>query len=179
MKQATFLFMLMIWLTSCPVEPPFQITDVGVVDGVVPVYFAGDWKEIYVSGPEPIKHLAKIYYYNGYIFINESLTGIHIYDNTDPENPVRIKFIHIVGNKDISISDGFLYADNYTDLVTLDIHDIDNIHVVDRISNYKNRDDIAQYPPSYSGYFQCPDTEKGLVVGWEEAEIENPDCYIQ
>ncbi len=179
MKQLLLFLFIMVGLTACPNVPPFQIEDRGVVDGVIPIYLDKDWKEIYVSGPEPIKHLTKIYYYNDYLFINEYLTGIHIFDNTDPENPVKIKFIHIIGNKDISINNGFLYADNYTDLVTLDIHDLDNIQVVNRISNYIPKENVVQFPPSYTGYFECPDPEKGFVIGWEEAKIENPDCIVR
>jgi hypothetical protein len=32
------------------------------------------------------------------------------------------------------------------------------------------------YPSDYSGYFECADSDKGLVIGWEEAELKNPGC---
>lgn len=177
MKTLFYTALILFTLNSCITEPPFQIEDVGIVDGLKPIYLTGDWREIRVTDPEPIEHLGKIYYYNGYIFINEILKGIHIFDNTDPENPIRIKFIHIAGNKDISINDGFLYADNFTDLITLDINDLENIHLVSRITDFIPREDFAQYPPSYNGYFECADPDKGLVIGWESAQINNPNCF--
>ena len=37
---------------------------------------------------------------------------VHMYDNSDPSNPVNIGYIAIPGNVDIAIKDGHMYADN-------------------------------------------------------------------
>ena len=47
--------------------------------------------------------------------------GIHILDNTTPANPKNVAFIDIPGNMDLAVKGDILYADLYTDLVTLDI----------------------------------------------------------
>jgi len=178
MKHQFYIFFMLFAFHSCIPEPPFQIEDVGEVEGLRPVYYTGDdWRDVYVTDAQPTDHLTNIYYYQHYIFIAEYLKGIHIYDNSDPANPVRIKFIHIIGNGGIAIRDGFMYVDNYTDLVTLDIHDINNIHEVGRISDYYSTEGLVNYPTFYTGYFECADPEKGVVVGWKEALLENPDCY--
>lgn len=74
----------------------------------------------------------KIYFYNEYLFINENREGVHIIDNSDPTNPNNIGFLAIPGNVDIAIRDQILYADNYTDLLTIDIKDINNPRILKR-----------------------------------------------
>jgi len=42
------------------------------------------------ENPTTLTAPGKIYYYNGYLFVNELNSGIHIYDNHDPSNPKNI-----------------------------------------------------------------------------------------
>lgn len=63
----------------------------------------------------------KIFYYNGYLFVNELNTGIHIYDNREPSDPKNIGFLNIPGNLDMAVHGHYLYADSYLDLVAIDI----------------------------------------------------------
>ncbi len=73
------------------------------------------------ESPTALTNTGKIFYYNGYLFVNELNTGIHIFDNTDPSNPKNIGFLNIPGNLDMAVHDHYLYADSYLDLVTIDI----------------------------------------------------------
>jgi len=63
----------------------------------------------------------KIYLYGNYIFLNDLNKGIHIYDNSNPSSPRNVAFINIPGNVDMAVNGNILYADSYSDLVTLDI----------------------------------------------------------
>lgn len=72
-------------------------------------------------GPRSLENPGKIYYYQDYLFINELRKGIHIIDNRNPSNPVPVSFIEIPGNVDMAVRQNILYADNYIDLVSLDI----------------------------------------------------------
>ena len=74
----------------------------------------------------------KIYIYNDYLFINEPNKGIHIYNNTNPNNPVNISFLQIPGNIDLAVHNNILYADSYIDLLAFDITAINNIKLVKR-----------------------------------------------
>jgi hypothetical protein len=47
------------------------------------------------ESPTSLTAPGKIFYYNGYLFINELNTGIHVYDNHDPSNPRNVGFINI------------------------------------------------------------------------------------
>lgn len=90
-----------------------------------PVYVTPEQYRIPVSlaEPLPIKEAGKIYFYNNYILINEVRKGLHLIDNTNPTNPVNMGFITILGNVDMAIMNGILYADSYSDLVIIDLRD--------------------------------------------------------
>jgi hypothetical protein len=63
----------------------------------------------------------KIFYYKGYLLINEMNQGIHVIDNADPSNPINLGFIELQGSLDMAVHDDVLYADSYLDLVAIDI----------------------------------------------------------
>jgi hypothetical protein len=127
------------------------------------------------SAVQPMLNTGKILIWNQYILLNEYNKGIHIINNTDKTNPQKIGFISIPFNKDLSIKNNQLYVDNGKDLVVLDVSDILHVTEISRISNMftKAYDD---YPLNYSGYFECVDPNKGMVVGWEETNLVNPEC---
>ncbi|MBK7426395.1 MAG: hypothetical protein IPI60_04815 [Saprospiraceae bacterium] len=103
-----------------------------------------EYKPIYVKKEDfrnaPIQNVAartlqqpgKIYFYNNFIFINELRKGIHVIDNSNPSQPIPVTFIEIPGNVDIAISYGTLYADSYTDLLSINISDPQQIQVIHR-----------------------------------------------
>lgn len=136
----------------------------------VPVYLSyEDLRDaVNLSTARDIKNPGKIYFKDGYIFINEELKGIHIFDNQNPENPQNTGFIEIPGNVDIAIKDNILYADSYVDLVAIDIS---NINVPKEVSRVE---DIFPYttPPVDEDYRVANvDEEKGVVIDWEIKKI--------
>ncbi len=136
-------------------------------DIMVPVYMS--WEELRESvapgPPAALSRPGKIYLYKGLIFVNEHMKGIHIIDNSNPAAPAAAGFINIPGNIDMSIKGRYLFVDSYTDLVVLDIDDLQNIQEAGRL------EDVFPYI--------IPDTEepglpadqiyiaKGVVTGWE------------
>ncbi len=90
---------------------------------------------ITVEGPRALKNPGKIYLYHSYLLINEQLEGIHLVDNSDPSNPVKVAFIKIEGNLDMAIKGNMLYADNYVDLITIDLTIPMQPTLVDRDNN--------------------------------------------
>ncbi len=130
----------------------------------VPVYKTTDEIRVGIENqtPRELENPGKIYFYNNYIFINEIREGIHIIDNTDPANPTNIGFMAITGNLDMAIHNNMLYADNFIDLLTIDISDVQNIQLVDR--------DEGVLP-----FFQFSD--QGYLMYFEEVEVtEIVDC---
>lgn len=76
---------------------------------------------------QPIVNPGKIYVKDNTIFLTEKEKGIHIIDNTNPSNPINKAFITIPGNEDMAVNGNMLYADCYTDLLAIDISNINNI----------------------------------------------------
>ncbi len=79
-----------------------------------------------VEAARPLKSPGKFYVFDNYLFINEVREGIHIFDNHDPANPTPVSFLKIEGNVDMAIRGNKLYADQYSDLLTFDISDLQN-----------------------------------------------------
>lgn len=123
-------------------------------------------KAIDVIAPIPMDESGKIYVYGDYIFVNEKYEGVHVVDNSDPKAPQKIAFIKIPGNVDVSVKGNYLYADSITDLIVLDISDINNIRTVNRLENVL-RDNVI-FPFEVDIYeWQDIDYENDIVIGWE------------
>jgi len=117
--------------------------------------------DIRSEAPRDLEKPGKIYFYQDHIFINEYLEGIHIVDNSDPENPTPISFIPILGNIDMAIKNNQLIVDNYTDLLTLDISNLNQVRLLNR------QEDV----------FVMSSDEVGVIVSYEEEEVrEDVDC---
>ncbi|MGM0619449.1 MAG: LVIVD repeat-containing protein [Bacteroidota bacterium] len=127
------------------------------------------------TAPRDLENPGKIYFKDGYLFVNEELKGVHIIDNRNPENPENIGFIEIPGNVDIAIKENILYADSYIDLVAIDISDINNPVEVHRV------EDVFPYttpPPVEEDYRMAKvDEEKGVVIDWEIKKVRQEMEY--
>jgi len=119
---------------------------------------SADAQEIIQSG--------KIYFKDSIIYVNEYQKGIHIINNSNPSNPINLKFIEIPGNVDLAIKGSILYADSYVDLLSIDISDINNIVEVDRDTNV-----FPYIIPEYeSGIVESIDQNQGVIVGYTITE---------
>jgi hypothetical protein len=137
-----------------------------------PVYtsLADIRSSIVVEDPHPMVSVGKIYFKDGYLFVNEPGAGIHVINNQNPENPLPIHFISIPGNFDLAIRNNILYADSYIDLVALDISSLDNVVEVGRLENV-----FSQY--NSLGIYVDP--QLGLITEWVEVkdiEITESPC---
>ncbi|MFZ1527370.1 MAG: hypothetical protein WAT19_01375 [Ferruginibacter sp.] len=69
----------------------------------------------------------KIFVKGSFAFLNEIDKGVHIIDFSNPAAPVNKAFVEIPGCRDIAVRGNYLYADCYTDLVTIDITNPQNV----------------------------------------------------
>ncbi|MBR9922122.1 MAG: hypothetical protein GYB31_14885 [Bacteroidetes bacterium] len=174
MRNLLFFALLLFGMASCvdpiPVEPGAP------VEGLRPVYADGDWKEIAATTPKPIGTLGKIYYKDETIYAVEQFEGIHVIDNSNPENPLQTAFLKITGVRDIAIKGDIMYVDNATDLVSLDVSNVMEPTVLSRVADlYPNLDQT--FPQGYEGPFECVDESMGLIIGWETATLDDPKCW--
>lgn len=75
------------------------------------------------NAPKAVSNPGKLFIRGNYIFLNEVNKGIHIIDNSNPSHPRNVAFIDIPGNLDMAVKGNTLYADMFTDMLTLDISD--------------------------------------------------------
>lgn len=133
--------------------------------------------------PQPIDESGKIYAYQDYIFINDKYKGVHVIDNSNPANPHKIAFIKIAGNVDIAIKDDYLYADSLSDLVVLDITDINNIEIANRLHDVLP--DNVVWPAADIFEWEDIDYNNEILVGWEVVserrkieEVQRNDIFV-
>ncbi len=126
-----------------------------------------------VMAPIPVRESGKIYAYKDYIFINDKNTGVHVVDNSNPAAPTKIAFIKIPANVDISVKDDFLFADSLTDLIVLDISDINNIRQVKRLEDVLYGDVVW---PMEVDFFENKeiDFNNEILIGWETVTERRP-----
>lgn len=180
MKRLLFLAMVFL-VVSCEVDPVSPggtgsgLED-GRVEGYRPVYMAPQQaKTIEVTGVEPLENPGKIFWYHNFMMLTDQRKGVHIIDISNPANPQKLNFISIPGVNDVAVKSSYLYADNITDLVVLDISNVYDISFETRVNNVYPATN-QMYPQHATGYFECVDTTKGLVVGWEKTMLEDPKC---
>jgi hypothetical protein len=169
-----FLFLTAsLLLFSCVQE---HVEPSGNIDAYIPVYSTlSEIHKISLEQKEPTLNAGKIYAFRNYIFQNDLFSGIHIIDNSDRANPVKVAFLKLPLNTDIAIRGDYLYANNYVDLVVFDVSDPAHIQLVKRVADVFPATD-QNYPPFKNVYFLCPDKSKGIVVRWEIKNISIPNC---
>ncbi len=121
-----------------------------------------------VIAPQTITAPGKIYYLNGYIFLNEPGKGIHIINNADPRNPVNEAFINIPGNYDMAAKGNILYADSYIDLLAIDISNLDDIQIVKRVEGV--------FPVNYNIFYRDTLPQEEIILT-EYREVTQVDVY--
>lgn len=172
-RTAAFRFCFLLILGSC-YEPGPRFTQADQATGYLPVYGAKSDALIAMTSARPLAAPGKIYRYGKYLLINEKRLGIHIFDNSNPAQPVNLGFLQLLGNTDMAIKDSLLYADHMGSLVALTVNDFGTVEEKGRLPV---RNWLLGVPAPPGFYFQCVDPGKGLVVNWKEAVLKNPQCY--
>ena len=134
-----------------------------------------------ISSPEAILQPGKIYTYNNYIFVNDVFNGVHVVDNSNPSSPIKVAFLKIPGNEDISIKNNYLYADSYMDLLVFDISEIANIQFVERLEDVFSIYDYQIPASAEFADFEYSDLEQNVIVGWtlEQRERRLNEAIVQ
>ena len=132
---------------------------------------------ISIEDAQPTNSDGKIYVYENLLFYIAQNSGVHIFNNENPESPQNMAFINLEGVHDISVKNDILYADNFMDLVVFDISNIFNIQLVNIEEDMLNY--YATYPDDISYYKDLyPTTEDEFIadfttVAMEKVEAEN------
>ena len=74
-------------------------------------------RSIQLGEPVQIVNSGKIYVKDDLLLVSEVREGFHVFDNSNPENPIKIKFIEVPGSTDLAIRENVLYINQATDLI--------------------------------------------------------------
>jgi len=167
MKKNLFLFSLtLLALTGCE----NKVTEMVTYKINEPIFMATSTFRNSVkvtTEPQKITSIGKMCFYNNYLYISEPEKGIHIINNTDPTNPQQTGFIELLGNADLAIRNGLLYADSYIDLVWFDVSNPALPELKGRLDSiFPNAFPMTQnqYGIDYTASY--PTTNKGIIIGW-------------
>lgn len=169
MKTKLILTTLLLFfiLQSCSEDADFVLVNVAT-----PEYITLDnlRSSIEITNPTNIVASGKIYAYKNMILVNDLKRGIHVIDNTDPKNPIKVAFIKIIANNDMEVRGDYLYADSLMDLVVFDISNINSIKKISRLKDVFPvnipipfmEDLIVEYGDD--GYNADPNS---IIIGWD------------
>lgn len=176
-----FLFLVLISTSwSCDKDDgDYEFVDIGIPQIMSKSVFR---KSVEITIPKHIEETGKIYTYKDYIFVGDVNKGIHVIDNSNPNLPVAVKFISVLGNEDMSVKGDFLYVDSATDLLVFDISDINSITLKERLEDvfdiYNYQMPIGVQEVNYEGF----NRETDVIVGWtvvtERREKTNDDLVF-
>jgi hypothetical protein len=174
-----WIMLLAIGNSSCDPNPDMNPPKETL--GFIPVYSTdAKLKKISAEPPRITIKGGKIFTTGSLLFQVEPDSGIHVINYADPRHPQKLVFIRSFLCKEISVKNGFVYTNNFSDLVVIDITDMNKVHEVSRVEGVFP--DLAlQYPPKSQDvgpvYFECPDPGKGVIVAWKEQNIKHPKCW--
>lgn len=130
----------------------------------------------------------KVHVGNDYLLIGEETKGVHVFDNTDPSSPTKTGFINILGNREFYVENDFLYADNYYDMVKIDISNPMSPLLVNRVEDVylpnltDNNDDAIlgftfeevteELDPTSEAYMQIQFFNNEIYVDYLDAIIQ-------
>lgn len=81
-----------------------------------------------------IENPGKIFINGNLLLIGEENEGIHVFDNSNPENPVNVSFIQLPFTKEFYVEDHLVYAESQYDFLKIDISDINAPKLVNRVN---------------------------------------------
>lgn len=102
----------------------------------------------------------KIYIKDDLMLLNDVNKGFHVYNYSNPENPVKIAFIEIPGATDVAIRNSTIYINQAVDLVTLNYNS--NTNTLTVLSRNRNIFPQKRSPDGFVGNY----AENQIIVNW-------------
>lgn len=147
--------------------PPFVVDPEPMFTNYAPVYMSRQELESAIT-TEPareLKNLGKIWRQDNMLYIVERYEGIHVIDNSNPSSPQVQAFIRIPGNVDLALKGNTLFADSGPDLISVDITNVQQVKVMDRVINIYAEAGLVD-PDGIFHYFGHSDEQ--VLVGFNK-----------
>ncbi len=153
-------------------------------EAYVPVYGIDSAHRIIAAEqPRATEDAGKIYTLGNRLYQVETFKGIHVIDYSDINDPKKLAFISIPGCSEVAAKGNILLTNNMTDLVSVDISDLQHVKLVSRTSgafsiiNFYNMDAAMAQPSQRGVHYVCPNTYSGDVIGWKlEKNVTDAFC---
>lgn len=91
----------------------------------------------------------KTYVNGNYLFVIDNYRGVHIFDQTDKQNPIRVVFIPVPGVLTLSIQGDELYINSFTDFLVINYQKILD-GAFDQ--TYVSRQEDMFLPPAFTNF---------------------------
>ncbi|MEY8247450.1 MAG: hypothetical protein RPT11_03620 [Bermanella sp.] len=108
--------------------------------------FRGEIQPVYGNNAS-LTRPGKIYAHQQNLYVVDQYRGIHIFDRSDAQNPIRIAYLPIYGALEISIQGSLLYTNSFSDLLVIELS-----HVLDgsfSLDSYSRTEGVFSLPTSY------------------------------
>ncbi|MFV8345421.1 hypothetical protein [Flavobacterium sp. ZB4P13] len=115
---------------------------------------------IALQNSQPVTKSGKIYIKDDLMFVNDVNKGFHVYDYSNPKNPIRLHFIKAPGATDLAIRNNTIYINQAVDLVTATYNSATNQFVV--TNRNKSVFPQKQAPSGLNGYV----TDNQIIIDW-------------
>jgi hypothetical protein len=161
--QLTILLLITFLCKSClwsgPDDPPMTNQD-GYYNPVI-IERSELESSIKTLPPQSIYKSGKIYIKDDLMFINDVNKGFHVYNYTNPENPILIGFIQTLGATDLAVRGNLIYINQAVDLVTLEYNSSNNT----LIEKHRNRNVFPQKTAPNGQYGNA--SENQIIIDWK------------
>lgn len=161
MKKALLLLLIACTFSSCWPTAPNEPWEENQYKPVLLQRSVFE-KSIVVEKPQTIIKSGKIYIKGDLMFINDVNKGFHVYDYSDPKNPVGLQFIKVPGATDLAIIENIIYINQAVDLVTLTYDS-----TTKKISITNRNKNVFPQKKSPNGFSGNPD-ENEIIIDWNE-----------
>lgn len=146
-----------------------------------PVYFNSDDLQR-LPVPEygnsvPLLSPGKIVLSGDLLIVNDRYRGYHLFDISDRQNPLRIGFYPLTGATELTISNGYLYANSFTDLYAVKLSDLqDGSYSSSSVSRVRDQFSLPAQPEEWIKGADFPHSilYRGhpLIIGYETPQGE-------
>jgi hypothetical protein len=122
-----------------------------------------------VGAPRKIGKIGKEAQDGSLLFISESAIGIHIFENSNPSNPVPLHFISVPGNMDVTVKSGVLYVDSFVDLLAIQVEGAKPPVLIKRLENVFEWDPYQGISDQSVTFDKSDiDSQRGVIIGFEK-----------
>jgi hypothetical protein len=163
-KSVSFILFLLLGSCIRPISEP-DPSQISSYEPLLITREAAD-RAIKIDKPIAVEKAGKFYLYKNYVLVIEEGAGLHIFDNSNVDDPQNIAFLSLLNCTDVAVKDDVLYANQSTDLLVIKILSFQEIKLLSRIQNVAN--DITPDGLPLASKYKEARPANTIVAKWEK-----------